>query len=295
MKKQVSTTHFSYQNGKLVTVSQAGQHRAIFRNADVPLAEQVTGQGSGLLEVDHSGSVLGVSADRDEEELHCYSTYGYNPSLPSSRTTTGLNGERLEAAAAGYLLGNGYRLYHPALMRFLSPDSLSPFGAGGISAYAYCHNDPIGKIDPSGHLPTLIKPLNSLWKGIKNHFFGRTPKSQRTTSNTFVKPQEARLSLGNESPEQGRNIDTQNKDLLQRMASNERYWLQQLQKSDARDLETTDLSTVAEDVFEQRLASHEHRKLRIATLQQQYELPRTPQSRIIMVGPSRAVSDTRQT
>lgn len=49
-----------------------------------------------------------------------------------------------------YLLGAGYRAYHPGLMRFCSADEHSPFGLGGINAYAYCSGDPINFSDPSG-------------------------------------------------------------------------------------------------------------------------------------------------
>jgi hypothetical protein len=35
-------------------------------------------------------------------------------------------------------------------MRFLSPDQLSPFGWGGLNAYAYCAGDPVNHSDPSG-------------------------------------------------------------------------------------------------------------------------------------------------
>lgn len=61
-------------------------------------------------------------------------------------------GERLDPAMGVYHLGNGYRTYHPRLMRFTSPDSLSPFGAGGMNAYAYCAGDPINHADPTGHM-----------------------------------------------------------------------------------------------------------------------------------------------
>jgi len=37
-------------------------------------------------------------------------------------------------------------------MRFHSPDSFSPFAAGGINAYMYCGGDPVNRIDPSGHM-----------------------------------------------------------------------------------------------------------------------------------------------
>lgn len=61
------------------------------------------------------------------------------------------NGERRDPVSGVYQLGNGYRSYNPALMRFHSPDSFSPFGAGGINPYAYCAGDPINRSDPSGH------------------------------------------------------------------------------------------------------------------------------------------------
>ncbi|MCW7761476.1 RHS repeat domain-containing protein [Photorhabdus luminescens] len=62
------------------------------------------------------------------------------------------NGEQWDAASTSYLLGNGYRAYRPDLMRFTAPDSWSPFGAGGINAYAYCEGDPVNLSDPSGHI-----------------------------------------------------------------------------------------------------------------------------------------------
>ncbi|WP_203649433.1 RHS repeat-associated core domain-containing protein [Pseudomonas sp. RtIB026] len=77
-----------------------------------------------------------------------YSPYGYHPELTIS---LGFNGERLEPITGHYLLGNGYRAFNPVLMRFSSPDSLSPFARGGLNAYAYCLGDPVNHRDPSGH------------------------------------------------------------------------------------------------------------------------------------------------
>lgn len=63
----------------------------------------------------------------------------------------GLNGQWFQPWLGAYALGNGYRIYNPSLMRFLSPDVSSPFMVGGGNAYAYCNGDPVNKVDPSGH------------------------------------------------------------------------------------------------------------------------------------------------
>ncbi|WP_226503269.1 RHS repeat-associated core domain-containing protein [Pseudomonas sp. MWU16-30317] len=67
------------------------------------------------------------------------------------------NGEWLEPTLGQYLLGQGYRTFNPQLMRFTSPDSFSPFDAGGLNAYVYCLGDPVNRVDPTGHIPYLSK------------------------------------------------------------------------------------------------------------------------------------------
>ncbi|MGC0152582.1 RHS repeat-associated core domain-containing protein [Chromobacterium vaccinii] len=72
--------------------------------------------------------------------------------MMNNGSVLGWNGERLDPVSGATHLGNGYRAYSPALMRFHCPDSLSPFGAGGVNPYAYCDGDPVNRADPSGHL-----------------------------------------------------------------------------------------------------------------------------------------------
>lgn len=67
----------------------------------------------------------------------------------------GFNGERHNSIDGTTQLGNGYRAYTPVLMRFICPDSVSPFGAGGINPYVYCMGDPANRADPGGHHSVL--------------------------------------------------------------------------------------------------------------------------------------------
>lgn len=95
-----------------------------------------------------------------------FSHYRYDPldrlasrSGPPLSQALGFNGECRDPLTGHYLLGNGYRAFNPVLMRFNSPDTLSPFERGGLNAYAYCFSDPVNRADPSGHTPKLMKWL----------------------------------------------------------------------------------------------------------------------------------------
>lgn len=79
-----------------------------------------------------------------------YMPYG-GISTEHAEPQIGFTGQVREPMLSGYMLGNGYRLYNPDLMRFLSPDQLSPFEMGGLNSYSYCLGDPINRHDPTGH------------------------------------------------------------------------------------------------------------------------------------------------
>ncbi|MGE8390372.1 MAG: RHS repeat-associated core domain-containing protein [Pseudomonas sp.] len=92
-------------------------------------------------------------------------TYKYAPyghlGVQCSVGFIGFNGQSFQPWVGGYALGNGYRIYSPSLMRFLSPDASSPFLDGGVNAYAYCNGDPVNKVDPSGHGQVFGRPSKS--------------------------------------------------------------------------------------------------------------------------------------
>jgi RHS repeat-associated protein len=122
-----------------------------------------------LLAADRARSILWCSEDLQSHAL-AYSAYGYSGPVGVSIAALGFNGQHRDSLTGRYLLGNGYRVFSPVLMRFLSTDSLSPFGAGGVSAYSYCTADPVNKVDPSGHhFLKVIRMEPDIFTSIVNH------------------------------------------------------------------------------------------------------------------------------
>jgi RHS repeat-associated protein len=130
-----------------------------------------------LLNVDAHATVLReISGDL------VYTAYGLR-ARADLVTELGFNGQIIERYTRTYLLGNGLRAYSPALMRFYSPDTLSPFGKGGLNAYAYCHGDPVNNVDPSGQFRLfggLLKP--KLPRAVKSFLREADAYNSRQTS-----------------------------------------------------------------------------------------------------------------
>ncbi|WP_422631717.1 RHS repeat-associated core domain-containing protein [Pseudomonas farsensis] len=107
-------------------------------------------------------------------ETTVYSVYGYESSVVACRML-GFSGYWRELSSGCYPLGNGYRMYNTRLMRFHSPDELSPFLEGGINAYMYCGGDPVNNKDESGRaggtgLTALLKQHGLSKKHLKPFF-----------------------------------------------------------------------------------------------------------------------------
>jgi len=142
-----------YRGGELINEMRAQENKSVRL---IKTGHACLGVSDGnrltLTAGDHHDS-LQWSRDtgQKEGEQHSWTPYG---SGKTSDMLPGFNGERVDPVSGTYHLGNGYRAYNPVLGRFTCPDSLSPFGAGGINAYAYCAGDPVNRTDPSGHIST---------------------------------------------------------------------------------------------------------------------------------------------
>lgn len=151
-----------YCRNRLSTEIQGKRSQSFVQHGDQLLA-QLESDGDAiqtiLLATDKQRSVLQTLKTDIQPQSIAYSPYGHSPSKSGLLRLLGFNGERQDPLTGRYLLGNGYRMYIPALMRFNSPDSLSPFGKGGLNSYAYVLGDPINSKDPTGHAPLSMQTI----------------------------------------------------------------------------------------------------------------------------------------
>lgn len=122
-------------------------------------------------------------SERTGSRTVSYGPYGSESSSESNAVIM-FSGYWRDVPTSNYMLGNGYRMFNPLLMRFHSPDELSPFAAGGINAYMYCSGDPVNKTDASGRAGTGLTAL------LKQHGL---PKKHVKPLFKMLKPHEDRV------------------------------------------------------------------------------------------------------
>ncbi|MCE5976235.1 RHS repeat-associated core domain-containing protein [Pseudomonas sp. JR33AA] len=155
-----------YCNSKIATELNGDACWRFLQANDLVLAQkdhQPSGFSSMLAASDQQRSILSIY-ERKRLESEAYSPYGHHNQGSGLRSLLAFSGERLDARSGLYHLGNGYRQFSPVMMRFCSPDSWSPFGAGGFNAYAYCAGDPINRTDPTGHFWGIGKFFRRLFR-----------------------------------------------------------------------------------------------------------------------------------
>lgn len=170
-------THLFYCRQRVATEITGDTRAQVFESEEAVLAYR-THQGEGLTTAlvagDAKRSTLSVLIHSQPASV-AFTPYGHQPLTPGAHRVPGFNGERAEPLTGHYLLGNGYRAFNPILMRFNSPDRWSPFGKGGINAYAYCLGDPVNRIDPDGNISVLM--LNRAFTIITERLAKKPPRT----------------------------------------------------------------------------------------------------------------------
>lgn len=177
------STRFFYQKTHLATQIQGQAQHSLMRTDEQLLAclSAENNQRDGvLLATDQQQSVT-VAQGLE----FAYTPYGHrHPS--GTANLPGFTGQRVDPVTGHYLLGNGYRAFNPVLMRFNSPDSLSPFGEGGVNAYGYCGGDPVNWVDLTGHMFNPLKLSLKIMKASKRS--NRAVESSSSVNLISVRP-----------------------------------------------------------------------------------------------------------
>jgi len=160
-----------------------------------------------LLAGDLAGSVLMASRGALRHGF-VFSAYGHDPVQAVVRAQLGFNGVIRELLTGCYLLGNGHRAFSPTLMRFHSPDGLSPFAAGGINAYGYCGGDPVNHVDPDGRMTKYLTAFTN------HQTTDATAAIQRLSQIIENTPTHQLSELKNNQLHNSRMIDAINKNAL---------------------------------------------------------------------------------
>ncbi|MGN8278267.1 RHS repeat-associated core domain-containing protein [Pseudomonas sp. SMN5] len=170
-----------YCKSRLATEIQGAVQRSVFQHDDQLLAQlrrENLKADATLLATDQQRTVL-TAHDATQTHPLAYTPYGHRPAENGLLSLLGFNGERPDPVTGHYLLGNGYRAFNPVLMRFNSPDSWSPFGEGGLNAYAYCAGDPRNAVDPTGHIK-FFSSVKDAVRSYKRNLAEMLPPSPET-------------------------------------------------------------------------------------------------------------------
>lgn len=122
-----------------------------------------------LVYQDSAGSVATHSSIKTWVN-YTYAPYGYSEGKTAHDSLLRYTGERFDSLIDGYFLGSGRRFSSVVRSGFLSYDSLSPFGSGGVNGYSYCGGDPVNYTDPTGKIRLQTgtsRPLKRTWRETK--------------------------------------------------------------------------------------------------------------------------------
>ncbi|MFG3447426.1 RHS repeat-associated core domain-containing protein [Stenotrophomonas sp. NPDC047960] len=147
------------------------RHIALLNGSAACHVQRVTtlpGKGSKTtrhtLEIKDAHGSLVASYDLAKKTVRtfAYTPYGYRKVDADDTSWKGFNGLYLDSHLGGiYHPGDGYRVYDPTLQRYHAPDGESPFGLGGANSYAYCYQDPVNNMDPSGRVVVGRDPVRT--------------------------------------------------------------------------------------------------------------------------------------
>jgi RHS repeat-associated protein len=154
VRKEVLGESTTFYAGSLYEVKDGAATKYIF-GADRRIAKITDGEGVQYFSKDHLGSSTVVTDDSgavvEQADYRPFGEDRFYTGTVAAPTPYKYTDQELDASTGLY--NYDARHYDPAIGRFISPDSLIPdqFDPQQLNPYAYCSNNPLIYVDPTGH------------------------------------------------------------------------------------------------------------------------------------------------
>ena len=150
MEENGNLVRFIY-SGREVIVEEdaAGERIRYIRGHELLATDSESARTYYHYACDEMGSITHLT-DEDGNVLNHYEYDAFGNQVvaeESVKNRFGFAGEIRDALTGQYYLRA--RFYNPVIARFISEDT---YYGDGLNLYVYCHNNPVGYVDPSGHL-----------------------------------------------------------------------------------------------------------------------------------------------
>ena len=149
MEENGKLVSFIYADREVITEEdEAGAHIRYIRGHELLASDSERARTYYHYACDEMGSITDIT-DCHGTVLNHYAYDAFGNRTVEEETVEnrfGFAGEMMDAVTGQYYLRA--RFYNPVIARFLSEDT---YYGDGLNLYAYCHNNPVGYVDPSGH------------------------------------------------------------------------------------------------------------------------------------------------
>ena len=149
MEENGKLVSFVYADREVITEEdKAGAHIRYIRGHELLASDSERARTYYHYACDEMGSITDIT-DCDGTVLNHYAYDAFGNRTVEEETVEnrfGFAGEMMDAVTGQYYLRA--RFYNPVIARFLSEDT---YYGDGLNLYAYCHNNPVRYVDPSGH------------------------------------------------------------------------------------------------------------------------------------------------
>ena len=149
---------------------EAGEHIRYIREHELLASDSERARTCYHYACDEMGSITDIT-DTNGTVLNHYAYDAFGNRTVEEETVEnrfGFAGEMMDAVTGQYYLRA--RFYNPVIARFLSEDT---YYGDGLNLYAYCHNNPVGYVDQSGHICEKKQHTLDKYKEYKTNGLGK--------------------------------------------------------------------------------------------------------------------------